>query len=323
MVEVPPVTGRTSPTFCGGAILILRSPVREIKGLTRVRPICRRVVYSLSVILPLDVLSKRPIHIHPPSGPLEKRASRKGYGQLQPQVSLDGGDIARGHGRRSVPAVFAGRVRRPHSESDVGGLNAPSSRHSGRRGVNALLDSVNRRADGGVGRGGGVRRCASPHVRLDGAPTCQRCQRGRAVHGDVIQYVQADLGRMERPAVDISRFRSRLDRADPARNDPEEARPAAMIHPEARLLEYEAMRRQTITSASRRTRRLCGTAVRLEQGYVLLLHSLNHRVRPQAALHLADVALSQEEHAKPGLADAAADGQGQFSRDQPTVEQQP
>ena len=41
---------------------------------------------------------------------------------------------------------------------------------------------------------------------------------------------------------------------------------------------------------------------------------------PDAALHLSDMGAAQKKHAKTALADAAADGVGQFSRQQSLME---
>ena len=41
---------------------------------------------------------------------------------------------------------------------------------------------------------------------------------------------------------------------------------------------------------------------------------------PDGALDFADVRLAQQKHAQAGLADTAADGLREFSRDEPAVE---
>jgi hypothetical protein len=46
---------------------------------------------------------------------------------------------------------------------------------------------------------------------------------------------------------------------------------------------------------------------------------LDHRLRPDAGVHLADVQLAQKEHAQARLADAAAHAQGPLARQQPPV----
>ena len=46
----------------------------------------------------------------------------------------------------------------------------------------------------------------------------------------------------------------------------------------------------------------------------MFLRCLYGAFRPKGSLHLPDMGFPQEEHADPGLADAAADGEGQFFR---------
>ena len=56
----------------------------------------------------------------------------------------------------------------------------------------------------------------------------------------------------------------------------------------------------------------CG-ACALQQIDFMFSALLPHRGRPDTGLYLADVGSVQKEHAEPGLADAAADGAGEFS----------
>ena len=59
-----------------------------------------------------------------------------------------------------------------------------------------------------------------------------------------------------------------------------------------------------------------------EQNDPGVLAGLEGLLIPDRCLHLADMGLAQEEHAQPGLADAAADGQGQLALQQQLVEGQ-
>ena len=68
--------------------------------------------------------------------------------------------------------------------------------------------------------------------------------------------------------------------------------------------------------------RIVGYVIRLQQLYAGLLADFAGGLVPQADLHLADVRLVQQQHAQAGLADAAADGQGQLAGEQRLVKGQ-
>ena len=57
-----------------------------------------------------------------------------------------------------------------------------------------------------------------------------------------------------------------------------------------------------------------------EQNYPGVAAGLDGLFIPDTGLHLADVGLAQQEHAQAGLADAAADGEGQLALQQQLVE---
>ena len=58
----------------------------------------------------------------------------------------------------------------------------------------------------------------------------------------------------------------------------------------------------------------------LQQGNIMLLADLQGICVPQAGLDFADMGAADEQHAKTGLTDTAADGQGQFVCQQHLVE---